>query len=64
MKVGGNHGLRDEMSFANPRSLLMWEDDGDGVVGGGLEGLDKVVDVRGRLVRGWAIVVHNLERDN
>ena len=61
MKIGRDHGLRDEMSFADPRSLLVGEDDGDGVVGSGLEGLHKGVDVGRGLVRGWAIVVYNLE---
>ena len=62
MKVGGDDCLRNEVSFTDPRPLLVWEDNGDGVIGRGLEGLNERVDVRGGLVRGRTIVVHDLRR--
>jgi hypothetical protein len=58
-KIGGLDGLSDYMRFTNPGSLGMREYDGYDVPRS-LEGPYKGVHVRRGLVRGRAVIVHDL----
>lgn len=53
------HGGPDQMGFANPRPLYMWENDRNDMAGR-LERMDEGVDVRGGLVRRRTVVVCDL----
>jgi hypothetical protein len=58
-EVGRREGLADDVRFADPGALDVWEDDGDSVAGG-LEVGDEGMNVGGRLVGGGAVVVSEL----
>ena len=59
-EVGRLDGLAYDVRLSNPGALRVWEDDGYDVPRC-LEGLHQRVHVGGGLVRGRAVVVHDLE---
>ena len=58
-KVRRFHGGTDQMGFANPRPLYMWENNRNNMAGR-LERVDEGMDVGGGLVRRRTVVVCDL----